>query len=222
MANLIAVMGDSGAGKTYSIKSLDPSEVTVFSCKKNRLPFAGSYTVIKVTDRTDGKGGLVSAYDQIKEMLSKSQRKILVIDDSTFLLKNEQQRNTGIKLANDKVNGFLMYEALGYHFKDLVDFILDALPDDVFVVLMHHIERDEATGKIKTEVVGKSLDSLIEKSCDVVLLAEVENGEHYFLTESCSYATTKSPEGMYPPRIPNSLKAVIDGYKKYYGIGEPK
>lgn len=222
MANLIAIMGDSGAGKTYSIKSLDPSEVTVFSCKKNRLPFAGSYTVIKVTDKTDGKGCVTeSAYQQIKEMLGKSQRKILVIDDSTFLLKNEQQRNTGIKLVNDKVNGFRMYEALGYHFKDLVDFILDSLPDDVFVVLMHHIERDETTGKIKTEVVGKKLlDSLIEKSCDVVLLAEVENGEHYFLTESCSYATTKSPEGMYPPRIPNSLKAVIDGYKKYYGIGE--
>ena len=115
------------------------------------------------------------------------------------------------------MNGFMQYEVLSFHFKDLIDFILDELPEDIFVILMHHITKDE-TGKVKTEVVGKSLDSLIEKSCDVVLLAEVENGEHYFLTESCSYATTKSPEGMFPPRIANSLKTVIEGYKKYYGM----
>lgn len=217
MANLIVIMGDSGAGKTYSIKSLDPAQVSVISCKKNRLPFAGNYTVRKVVDTVDQNGQSVFAYDQIKTLLRSSQKKIFVIDDSTFLLKNEQQRNTGLKIKNDKVNGFMQYEVLSFHFKDLIDFILDEIPEDIFVILMHHITKDE-TGKVKTEVVGKSLDSLIEKSCDVVLLAEVENGEHYFLTESCSYATTKSPEGMFPPRIANSLKTVIEGYKKYYGM----
>lgn len=35
----ILVMGESGSGKTYSLKNFDPNEVGIFSVRKGTLPF---------------------------------------------------------------------------------------------------------------------------------------------------------------------------------------
>ena len=35
----VLIIGESGSGKTYSIKNLDPEKVGIFLCEKNRLPF---------------------------------------------------------------------------------------------------------------------------------------------------------------------------------------
>jgi type IV secretory pathway ATPase VirB11/archaellum biosynthesis ATPase len=35
----VLVLGETGSGKTYSIKNFDVDEVGIFSVEKNRLPF---------------------------------------------------------------------------------------------------------------------------------------------------------------------------------------
>ena len=35
----VLIMGESGSGKTYSLKNLEPAEVSIFSVEKARLPF---------------------------------------------------------------------------------------------------------------------------------------------------------------------------------------
>ena len=35
----VLIIGDSGVGKTYAIKNLDPEKTGIFLCEKSRLPF---------------------------------------------------------------------------------------------------------------------------------------------------------------------------------------
>lgn len=42
MSNLVLIMGESGSGKSTSVKGLDPKETVVFNILGKRLPFKGS------------------------------------------------------------------------------------------------------------------------------------------------------------------------------------
>ena len=44
----VLIIGESGSGKTYSIKGFDPGEVGIFLCEKNRLPFRKKFDTYKV------------------------------------------------------------------------------------------------------------------------------------------------------------------------------
>ena len=41
----ILIEGESGSGKSYGIKGLNPKETGIFSVEKGRLPFKGDYKV---------------------------------------------------------------------------------------------------------------------------------------------------------------------------------
>ena len=48
------IAGESGSGKTYSIKNLNPDDVGIFLCEKNRLPFRKQFPAYKVRNmKTD-------------------------------------------------------------------------------------------------------------------------------------------------------------------------
>ena len=46
----VLVLGESGSGKTYSLKNFNEKEIIVFSVEKNRLPFKNKLNVIKNAD----------------------------------------------------------------------------------------------------------------------------------------------------------------------------
>ena len=81
-------------------------------------------------------------------------------------------------------------------FRDLIHTVNKDVPDDVVVYFMHHIENVPNTGKVKVKTAGKMLDDVLDvPSCfDIVLLAQVENKEHFFITQSDGYSPVKSPE----------------------------
>lgn len=74
----VLIIGESGAGKTYSIKNLNPDEVGVFSVEKNRMPFEKQFKIAKN-----------ATYKQINEALKAPKLKTYIIDDSTFLIINQ-------------------------------------------------------------------------------------------------------------------------------------
>ena len=41
------IMGESGSGKTYSIKNFDKDEVGIFLIEKTRLPFRKDFKIVK-------------------------------------------------------------------------------------------------------------------------------------------------------------------------------
>lgn len=198
----VLVMGESGSGKTYSLKNFSAEEVGVFSVEKSRLPFQKKLPVIPHATYTDIE----------KVLKGNLNKKCYVIDDSQYLLVNET-------FDRAKESGYAKWTDIALHFRDLIHFINRDLPDDVPVYFLHHTETDANTGKIKAKTVGKLLDNqlTVEGCFDIVLLARTEGEEHFFETQSDGFTTAKSPEGMFDRRIPNDLKAVDTAIRRYYG-----
>lgn len=196
------ILGASGSGKTYSIKNFDVKEVGIFSVEKGRLPFKKDFKVAK--DAT---------YTTIAKAFENPKLKAYVIDDSQYLMVNEF-------FDKAKDTGYGKYTDIGLHFRNLIHFINHSLPEDVIVYFLHHTELDTNTGAAKAKTVGKMLDNYltIEGCFDIVLMAQAEGQEHFFITQSDGYNTCKSPEEMFEARIPNDLKLVDTKIREYYGF----
>lgn len=201
----VLVLGESGSGKTFSIKNFDTEEVGIFAVEKSRLPFRKEFKVAKN-----------ATYETIMNCFKGDvQLKKYVIDDSQYLLVNEM-------FDKAKDAGYGKFTDIAVHFRNLIHYINHQLPDDVIVYFLHHSETDSNTGKIKAKTVGKMLDNqlTVEGCFSIVLLASAEGTEHFFITQSDGYTTAKSPEGMFDIRIPNDLKAVDTAIREYYNINE--
>ena len=197
------ILGETGSGKTYSIKNFDVDEVGIFSVEKPYLPFKKDFKVAKH-----------ATYETIMTVFKNDpQKKAYIIDDSQYLLVNEM-------FDKAKDAGYGKFTDIALHFRNLIHFINHQLPDDLIVYFLHHTETDSNTGKIKAKTVGKMLDNqlTVEGCFNIVLLCSVEGTEHYFITQSDGYTTAKSPEDMFDLRIPNDLKAVDTAIREYYGM----
>ena len=190
----VMIIGESGVGKTYAIKNLDPEKIGIFLCEKSRLPFRKRFNTYYVRNmkRVDenNKEQIVRQSIVIQTVLRDPKKKIYVIDDSQYLLANE---------FFDRANE----------------------PDDVIVYFLHHPETDANTGKVKAKTIGRMLDEklTVEGCFNIVLVAKTDGTDHWFETQSDGTNTAKSPEDMFEPKIPNDLKLVDDTIRQYYELG---
>ena len=201
----VLILGDSGSGKTYSLRNFDPNTVGVFSVRKGTLPFPEGKN-FKVCKKAD--------YEVIYKVLRKPTMKAYVIDDSQYLMVNEYFRK-----AND--TGYQKYTSIGKNFSDLLEFIAYQVPDDIIVYFLHHTQVT-GDGRTKAKTVGQMLDNYLtlEGCVDVCLLCQTDGSNHYFLTQSDGMNTAKSPEGMFELKIPNDLAAVDARIREYWSLNE--
>ena len=201
----VLILGESGSGKTYSLKNFDPAEVGIFSVRKGTLPFPEGRN-FKIARNAD--------YEMIKKVLQKPSLKTYVVDDSQFLMVNEFFRK-----AND--TGYQKYTSIGKNFSDLFEFIAYHVPDDVIVYFLHHTQVGN-DGRLKAKTVGQMLDNYLtlEGCTDICLLCQTDGANHYFITQSDGSNTAKSPEGMFELKIPNDLAAVDKRIREYWGLNK--
>ena len=200
----VLILGESGSGKTYSIKNFDKDEVGIFLVEKTRLPFKKDFKIVKN-----------ATYSTIMKALSNPTLKKYVIDDSQYLLVNEM-------FDRAKEVGYNKFTDIALNFRNLIHYINQKLPDDVIVYFLHHTEIDNINGKLKAKTIGKMLDEklTVEGCFDIVLLTQIENDEHFFLTQNSGNSTVKSPEGMFELKINNDLKIVDTTIREYYELGK--
>ena len=199
----VLILGESGSGKSYSIKNMDADSVGIFAVEKGLLPFKNKG--FKVAKN--------STYGMIMGALQNPQLKRYVIDDSQYLMVNEF-------FDRAKDTGYQKYTDIGLHFRNLVHHINQNLADDVIVYFLHHTELDSNTGKVKAKTVGKMLDNYLtlEGCFNIVLQAVAEGKDHYFITQSDGSNTAKSPEEMFAVKISNDLAYVDKTIREYYGF----
>lgn len=200
----VLILGESGSGKTYSIKNMEPDNIGVFAVEKGLLPFKNKG--FKVAKN--------ASYNMIMQTLKEPKLRTYVIDDSQYLMVNEF-------FDRAKDTGYQKYTDIGLHFRNLVHHINQNIPDDVIVYFLHHTEIDSNTGKSKAKTVGKMLDNYltVEGCFNIVLQAVAEGKEHYFITQSDGSNTAKSPEEMFELKIANDLAFVDNMIREYYGLG---
>ena len=199
----VLIMGESGSGKSCSLRNFDKSEVVIYNIAGKPLPFRNQLN----------KADNVS-YTQIANNMIKKSYKTYVIDDSQYLMAFEM-------FDRAKESGYNKFTDVALNFRNLVDFVIKQMPLDTIVYFLHHIETTE-TGKIKAKTSGKMLDNqlTLEGLFSIVLLCKTDGKEHYFETQSDGYTTCKSPMEMFDFKIDNDLKMVDTKIREYYGLNK--
>lgn len=197
----VLILGESGSGKSTSMRNFDPSELTVFNVANKLLPFRKKLNVINN-----------AGYGTIGKELQKQEKKIYVIDDSQYLLAFELFNRA-------KEKGYDKFTDIAVRFEKMLDYIIKGTPEDCIVYLLHHCETTD-TGKIKAKTVGKMLDNQLTVEClfSIVLYAFVEDDKHLFRTTNDGFCPAKAPMGMFEPIIDNDLKFVDTTIREYYKL----
>ena len=213
MAIPVFVIGQSGSGKTYSIKNFKSNEVGVISVEKGRLPFKSDIKVCKVKRDFPGAKDYaalnVARYSWIQTVIATSKCKSIVIDDSQYLLVNEL-------FERAKEKSYDKFTDMAVNFRNLIHFINDLPEEDKIVYFLHHTDIG-ADGREKAKTIGRMLDEklTLEGCFDIVLYCQ----DHKFFTQSNGQSTAKTPEGLFDTvEIPNDLKAVDVAIREYYGL----
>lgn len=198
----VLVLGESGSGKSTSLRNFEKEEVGIFNVAGKPLPFR------KKLNKKDN-----ATYANILSVLKNPGLKKYVIDDSQYLMAFES-------FDHAKETGYGKFTNMALNFKNLIDFVIKGTPEDVIVYFLHHTEVGE-NGKLKAKTLGKMLDNqlTVEGLFSIVLLCSVEGSEHFFITNSDGSNPAKSPMEMFEMKIPNDLKAVDDAIREYWEIG---
>ncbi len=203
MAIPVLILGESGTGKSASLRNFKPEDLKVINVANKPLPFKNKFESISTDD-----------YRTIIKELKLNKKKVAVIDDAQYLMANEFMRR-----ATER--GFDKFTEIAQNFWTLVNTVKD-LPSDQVVYFLAHIERD-ADGNEKIKTIGKLLDEKItvEGMFTIVLKTNVTDGVYSFITQNSGHDTVKSPIGMFPSIvIDNDLKYVDEKIRNYYEIGE--
>lgn len=205
MATAVLILGQSGTGKSYSMKNFNEDEVCLISVQKSLLPFRKKFTETVVTDD----------YSKIIKAMKATDKKVIVIDDTQYLMCNEFMRR-----ATER--GYDKFTEIAQNFWSLVVQEVNGLPADVIVYLLCHTSTDE-NGVEKMKTIGKLVDEKItpEGLFTIVLKTAVSDGKYAFVTQNNGKDTVKSPEGMFTTyAINNDLKYVDEKIRNYYELGE--
>lgn len=205
------VLGESGSGKSTSLRNFDKSEVLVFNIADKVLPFRKKLNVINLR-----KASYSERYSLIKQYISKYQEKckVFVIDDSQYLMAFEM-------FDRAKETGYNKFTDIALDFKNLLDFVQTSTNDDVTVYLLHHTEMTD-TGKIKAKTSGKMIDNqlTLEGLFSIVLMTRSYDGNFKFVTKSDGLDPVKTPMEMFNDgEIDNDLKLVDKTIREYYEMG---
>ena len=199
----VLILGESGSGKSTSMRNFEPEEVRILNVAGKPLPFR------KKIPKADNVG-----YGQIEAVIKKAEFKKYVIDDSQYLMAFEMFRKA-------KDTGYGKFTDMALHFKKLIDTVIKEAPADVIVYFLHHVEESE-NGKIRAKTVGKMLNNQItlEGLFSIVLLCVSDGSKHKFITQSDGSSTAKSPLEMFETEIDNDLKFVDSTIREYWEMDE--
>lgn len=209
MAQKVLIMGESGTGKSTSLRNCDPETTAVVNPVGKPLPFKNHFEMLN--NETDAR----KIVKYMKEQCAAG-KKLLVVDDFQYILAVPYMNRI-------KETGWDKYNDFGANYFEIIDCCKD-LPDDVVVVYMTHLETLD-NGLTTVKLIGKLLREkiTIEGLFTVVLRTGVNEAKYYFYTQNSGKDTVKSPLGMFPAyAIENDLNYVVDKIRNYYELGDYK
>lgn len=204
------ILGQSGTGKSTSLRNLDPRKVLLLQVVKKPLPFRSSDWKYLTKD-----GGSIYVSDDpamIIKRMQQTSREIIIIDDYQYVMANEYMRRSA-------ETGFSKFTEIGRKTWDVFTEASNLADNKRVYILSHTEENDQGKTKIKT--IGKMLDEKItlEGMTTICLQTAIINEQHVFLTKNNGNNTVKSPIGLFESEhIDNDLNAVDLAICEYYGL----
>ena len=214
MSKVICIMGESGSGKTTSMRNLDPEITCYIDCDKKGLSWKGWKEQYNKDKRnylkTDEQNEIMTVLKWLNQKEGFKFKTVIIDTINGIMVADEMRRS--------KEKNYDKWQDLAQAIYDIVDFALKAR-DDLTVIFTAHTqtERDESGyqfTRIKTS--GKKLDKIVlESKFTTVLLAKVVGGKYLFETQAKN-STAKSPMGAFDEfEIENDITKVIKELEEY-------
>lgn len=213
MAKVICIAGESGSGKTTSLRNLNPAETYLIDADRKGLSWRGW----KKQYNAENKNYIATdKIDTIKHILAGIHKnlpniKTVVVDTIGSVMVADEMRRA-------KEKGFDKWMDLAQCMWDIVDMAY-MLDDSLTVIFIAHTqtERDESGfmfTRIKTS--GRKLDKIcLESKFTNVLISKCVSGNYVFEVHA-NNSTAKTPMGLFEEdTIPNDILSVINALEKY-------
>ena len=196
MSTPVLIIGESGYGKSYSMRNLDPANTLLVQAVAKPLPWRGAKEQgWKLFDATS-KTGNIFVTDKAQEVVALMQgtkRKTIVVDDYQYVLSNELLRKWN-------VTGYAKFSEVGYNGLNMIT-VASTLAPDVHIYFLAHSEMGE-DGITRVKTPGKLMSSyVVEGLFSMVLKATIRDGKHYFATMNSGSDTVKAPVGMFDEEL---------------------
>jgi deoxyadenosine/deoxycytidine kinase len=211
---IIGIMGESGSGKTTSMRNLDPKTTYYIDCDKKGLSWKGwkeqynkekNHNYFVCDDAKKVEALLRNINEKGKDA------KVVVIDTLNGLMVADEMRRSREK-------GYDKWVDLAASVYSLIDYALTCRPDLTVIFVAHsQTDRDDtgfAFTRIKTS--GRKLDKIVlESKFPVVLYCKGNGNEHVFEVHA-NNSTAKTPMGAFEQdTIPNDIIPVLETLKDY-------
>ena len=213
MAKIIGIMGESGAGKTTSMRNLDPATTYYIDCDKKGLSWRGWKKQYNAESKnyfsTDKQSEVLTIMQGIND--KRPNIKTIIIDTLNGIMVADEMRRS-------KEKGYDKWMDLAVSVYGIIDYAL-TMRDDITVIFVCHSQtvRDDSGymfTSIKTN--GQKLSKIgLETKFPIVLYAKCVDGQYLFETQA-NFSTAKTPMGMFAEKtIPNDISEVLKVIEEY-------
>lgn len=178
MAKVICIAGESGTGKTTSMRNLDPETSFYIDCDKKGLSWKGWKSQFNGDKKnyivTDFPSVALTALKKLDKDESFKKIKVCVVDTINGLMVADEMRRT-------KEKGYDKWQDLAQSIYKLVDYSL-TMRNDITVVFIAHTQTDHDDNgymftRIKTS--GRKLDKItLESKFSTVLISKCVDGRY--------------------------------------------
>lgn len=215
MARVIGIMGESGSGKTTSMRNLDPKTTFYIDCDKKGLSWKGWRKQYNSANKNYYSTDMVQTVTQILDKIDKQPEqkniKVVVIDTLNGIMVSDEVRRM-------KEKNYDKWVDMAQCVWTLLDHLYELREDLTVIVICHSQTQVEDSGytftRIKTS--GKKLDKLsVETKLTTVLYAVAKDGKFVFQTHA-NNSTAKTPFGAFSEdTVDNDIVKVLEVLKDY-------
>lgn len=205
------ILGQSGTGKSASLRNMNPAETLLIQVISKPMPFRSKdWKPVQ-----DGGNVIVSCKsEEICAAMRKTSRPVIIVDDLQYLLATEF-------MERSHETGYNKFTEMARHYYDVLSCAMTLAPHKRVYLLSHTDTSD--TGQVKAKTIGKLLDEKItvEGMVTIVLRTHVINGQYVFSTKNSGTDTVKTPMGLFSDEhIPNDLMEVDKAIAAYYELSQ--
>jgi len=215
MAMTIAIMGESGSGKTTAMRNLPPDSTMYIDCDQKGLSWRGWRTCFNTQKRnyvrSSNKDTIMTLFERIDKAPEFSHIKYIIVDTINGIMVDDE-------MSRMKEKGYDKWADLAFSVYGLITYALK-MRDDLTVIFLAHAqaERDDngnVWAHIKTS--GKKLDKIVlESKFTTVLYSKCLDGKHVFETHA-NNSTAKTPMGAFEEMtIENDIYEVIKRLEEF-------
>ena len=213
MANIIGIMGESGAGKTTSMRNLDPKTTYYIDCDKKGLSWRGWKKQYNSENKNYYQTDVQEEVLHIMKGINSKRPNIktVVIDTLNGIMVADEMRRM-------KERGYDKWVDLAFSVYSIIDYALTMRQDLTVVFVCHSqtVRDDNGYNFTHIKTNGQKLQKIgLETKMPILLHAKCLDGQYVFETQA-NFSTAKTPLGLFEEKtIPNDIAVVIKAIEDF-------